>query len=390
MVVILGYGVVAVLGILALMAQSQAWHVPNWTILLSPIRLRNVLVLTVVMIVTYVFVGWLHDLARARRRKNTKFAQAELSVLLFSPDAEAAQAADRLGRATRNLVLDMVQRLASDLSGDADRRLRHFVLTAGLTRKIRRRLRSRSWRRRAQGAALGSLLPEGDPLRTVLLDDPHPVVRARVAEGLDESDAVASVDRLIELLDDEVPAVRFASQQALLRSGARVVPALEQYLSRADGPGIVWALEIATNLPDPRLQIAVRRHLKSTDPRRRAGATEAIVPWLQDPRILIELFADSDAEVRATAARAAGAANAEQLAAHVGRLLCDSDWNVRQQAGLTLAAMGPVGLMTLRVHLDDPDRYARDMAVLMLDTLAARDTRSRFRRISELAEVNAA
>ena len=356
----------------------------------NPSQLEGVLVFTVVMIVTYVLVGWLHDLAKARHRQIAKRAGVQLSVLLFRPDVEAAQAAERLGRAPRNLLLDMVQRLASDLSGEADRRLCNFVLTAGLTRKIRRRLRSRSWRRRAQGAALGSLLPTGDPLRTVLLDDSHPVVRARTAEGLSASDAVARVDRLIELLDDEVPAVRFAAQQALLRSGARVVPALEQYLSRADGPGIVWALEIATNLPDPRLIPAVHRHLASPDPRRRAVATEAMVPWLEDPSILVELFTDSDPDVRATAARAAGIAQAEQLAAHVGRLLCDSVWDVRQQAGLTLATMGPTGLMTLRVHLDDPDPYARDMAVLMLDTLAVRDPRSRFHRISQLTGVNAA
>ena len=341
------------------------------------------------MIVTYVLVGWLHDLARARCRRIAKRAGVQLSVLLFRPDAEAALAAERLGRAPLNLLLDMVQRLASDLGGEADQRLRNFVLATGLTRKIRRRLRSGGWRRRAQGAALGSLLPAGDPLRTALLDDLHPVVRARTAEGLNASDAMACIDRLIELLDDEVPAVRFAAQQALLRSGTRVVPALEQYLSGAGGPGIVWALEIAANLPDPRLVPAIRRHLESPDPRRRAGATEAIVPWLEDPRILIELFSDSDSDVRATAARAAGTARAEQLAAHVGRLLCDSVWDVRQQAGLTLTTMGPAGLMTLRVHLDDPDLYARDMAVLMLDTLAVRDPRSRFHRISQLTGMNA-
>jgi len=378
--------------------QSPNWtmSVPPWAAVPivayapNPTQLEGVLVFTVVMIVTYVLVGWLHDRARARRRRIVEDAGVQLSVLLFHPDVEAAQAAERLGRAPRNLLLDMVQRLASDLSGDADRRLRNFVLTTGLTRRIRRRLRSHSWRRRAQGAALGALLPIGDPLRTALLDDSHPVVRARTAEGLDASDAVARVARLIELLDDDVPAVRFAAQQALLRSGARVVPALAQYLSRGDGPGIVWALEIATNLPDPRLVTAVRRHLESPDPRRRAVATEAIVPWLEDPSVFVKLLEDSDSDVRATAARAVGAAQAEQLVAHVGRLLCDRVWDVRQQAGLTLAAMGPAGHMTLRIHLDDPDAYARDMAVLMLDTLAVRDSRSRFHRISKLTGANAA
>lgn len=355
-----------------------------------PVDLIALLQFTVAMQAVYVCVGWLRDRARARRRRIVEWAQVELSVLLFHPDADAARAAEQLGRAPGRLLLDMVQRLASDLSGDADRRLRSFVLSAGLARPIRSRLRSRSWRRRAQGAALGSLLPEGDPLRVVLLDDPHPVVRARAAEGLSESDVPASVTRLFELLDDEVPAVRFGAQQALLRCGSGVVPALQRYLSESDGPGIVWALEIATNLPDPRLTLAVRRHLRSSDPQRRAVATEAIVSWLDDPSVLIEQFGDPDPNVRATAARAAGLVQADHLAAHIGRLLCDSAWQVRQQAGLTLAGMGPAGLMTLRVHLDDPDPFARDMAVLMLDTVAARDTRSRFRRSPATDEVNVA
>ena len=72
------------------------------------IDLTPLLVFTAVMIVTYVFVGWLHDLASARRRRITKRAEVQLSLLLFRPDVEAAQAANRLGGAPRNLLLDMV------------------------------------------------------------------------------------------------------------------------------------------------------------------------------------------------------------------------------------------------------------------------------------------
>ena len=349
-----------------------------------------ILLVVVFLGVVYVFWGWLRDRSRARRRRILEWAQVDLLVVLFHADADAACAADRLAGVPGHLLLDLIQRLASDLSGDADQRIRKLVRTAGLTRQIRSRLRSRSWRRRAQGAALAGLLPDGDPLRMALLNDPYPVVRARAAESLAESDVVGHVNRLVELLDDDVQAVRFAAQQALLRSDARIVPALREYLSSPESPGIVWALEVAANLPDPRLIPAIRQHMGSPDPRRRAIATEAIVPWLDDPGILVERLRDADADVRATAARAAGAAKAELLAAHVGRLLSDEAWSVRQQAGLALATMGPAGIMTLRVHLEDPDPYARDMAALMLDTVSIRDVASRFVPASQLAEGNAA
>ena len=357
---------------------------------LPPIDLAAMLSFTAFVGVAFVFFGWCLDRFRARRQRIRQWALVELSAVLFRPEEEAARAAERLAGLPRGLLLDMIQRLATDFSGDVDRRLRDLVLTAGLAHPIRSRLRSRSWRRRAQGAALGSLLPEGDPLRLSPLNDPHPTVRARAAESLEESDVVRCVDTLVDLLDDDVRAVRFAAQQAILRSDSRIVPALQRYLSSPDRPGIVWALEIAANLPDPRLASPIRDHMASSDPNRRAIATEAIVPWLDDPQILIDRLHDADADVRATAARAAGMARAEQLATHVGRLLSDQAWDVRQQAGLALAAMGPAGLMTLRVHLQDPDLYARDMAALVLDTLSVRGAQPELGRTPRIEEGHAA
>ena len=298
-----------------------------------PLEIRISALLTAALAVAYLLSGWLHDRARRRRRRRAKRIQAALSVVLFGADADAAQAAAQLARMPRPLLLDMLQRLSADLSGESDHRLRALVTTAGLTRPIRARLRSRSWRRRAQGAALASLLPDGDPRRATLLNDAHPTVRARAAERLDEDDVVRLADQLIALLDDDVQAVRFAAQQALLRGDARIVPALERYLSTGEGPGVIWALEIAANLPDPRLGPVIRRHMQSSDARRRAIATEAIGPWLDEPTALMELLLDPDAEVRATAARVVGRTRKERLAAHVGRLLSDPVWQVRQEAG---------------------------------------------------------
>ncbi len=321
---------------------------------------------------SYLLIGALHDHRRWRRTRILGRVQADLAVVLFHGEDAAAAAGGRLADAPRRLVLDMVQRLAADLDGDADDRLRKLVGTAGLHRPIRRRLRSRAWRRRAQTAALAALLPAGDPLRLRLLTDPHPVVRARAAEGLETTDVVDHVDELTELLDDDVEAVRFAAQQALLRVDARAVPALDRYLRTGTGAGVGWALEVAVNLPDPRLIPALELHARADDDRRRAIAIQALAPWLTDMRVLVDGFSDPSPLVRATAAEAAGMIRAEQLGARVGRLLSDESWAVRQQAGRALLAMGPTGSMILRRHLDDADPYARDMARQVLDTMEAR------------------
>lgn len=330
------------------------------------------LAVTASLATAYVILGAVHDVFRKHRAKVRAGVQRDLATIMFRGDQEAAEAARRLARGPRTVLFDILQRLAADLVGDADRRLRDLATSAGLSQPIRARLHSRSWRRRAQGAALASLLPEGDPSRVLLLRDPHPVVRARAAESLGYTDVEDHTELLIELFDDPSPSVRFAAQQALMKADAAIVPALKRYLEGPDRPGTVWALEIVAHFPDPRLVAVIQRHAQSGVAHHRAVATRALGPWLTDLSVLTDRLADEDAEVRATAATAAATAGADSLAAQIGRLLRDQSWRVRQAAGLALSAMGPAGSMTLRMHSEDADLYARDMAQQMLATIEAR------------------
>lgn len=94
---------------------------------------------------------------------------------------------------------------------------------------------------------------------------------------------------------------------------------------------------------------------------------------LERIRVLLD---DPDADVRAAAAAAVAGPGGEAMAAPVGRLLADRSWKVRQQAGRSLASMGPTGALVLRAHLSHTDPYARDMAQRILDDLEARGRRA--------------
>ena len=324
---------------------------------------------------SYVVIGLVIDVVRAVRLRVAAAARAHLATVLFADEDPAAAAAARLGRVSPRVLIPMVQRVAADLDGDADIRLHRLVSSSGMIRAIAGRMRSRSWRRRAQAAALAPLLSEGDPRRLKLLTDRHPTVRARAAAHLEPSDVVDAVEPLLALLSDPNPAARFAAQQALLRGDARIVPHLAAYLDADDGDGIAWALEIAASMPDPRLYPAISRHTRSSDPRRRAVAAGAIAPDAHGVFLLGELIDDLDPDVRSAAVTAAAAFGGEVLATRIGELLSDQSWKVRLAAGQTLAALGPVGALTLRHHLFDVDPYARDMARRALDDIAAREGR---------------
>lgn len=325
-------------------------------------------------IVGYLLIGLVNDIRRGLRSKLVERMQHDLAVVLFQPVPEAEAAARRLARDPKRPLVDLVQRSATDLSGDADRRLRSLVATAGLSSSIRRRIRSRSWRVRAQGAALASLLPEGDPGRLSLLVDPHPLVRARAVEAMEAESIVANTKLVIVLLDDESPAVRLAAQGALLRGGSPVVPALQQHLGRATSIGTAYALEVASNLPDPRLLDSVITHIRSPNAQCRAQAAKAIGLLDADSDDLTTLLGDEAAEVRAAAALAISRGGIERRAAEVGRLLRDPSWHVRRAAGHALRSMGPSGIGTLRVYAEDEDAYAREGARQVLATVEARTT----------------
>jgi HEAT repeat protein len=328
----------------------------------------------------FIGFGALHDWHRRQTEERIAVARRALAQLLLS-DSNGIDRSDLddLLRAPTTARLSLFQDVAVDLGDAAYQRLRAIVQASGAVSRIHRLGRVRSWRRRIQAAELQALLADNDPVRFSLLQDPHPLVRARAAESLTRVDVVDHLDQLLTMLDDASDAVRLGAQQALLRGDARIAEGLATYLWEDSRPGTTLALEVATNLPDPRYGPVMRHHAGHPDPARRAmvarglGAGAALVGL----PVLHALFEDPDAEVRAAAATAAAATRALEFVAPLGRLLSDPSWIVRREAGVALDALGPAGSVMLRAQLFADDRFARDMARQVLDAAAARHRRPR-------------
>ena len=201
------------------------------------------------------------------------------------------------------------------------------------------------------------------------------MVRARAALHLENDDSIAVADDLLRLLGDASPAVRFAAQQALLRSDGRIIEPLRRFLADEDQPGVGLALEVAANMPDPRLHRAIRTLARSTDAGRRALATAALDAEAEGIALVRAAMGDEDEAVRVAAARAGRTLGDVTLCPDLGDRLSDRSWEVRLEAGRALASLGPVGALTLRRHVLDPDPYARDMARRTLDDIEAHEGR---------------
>lgn len=216
--------------------------------------------------------------------------------------------------------------------------------------------------------------PRGDalPVLRILLADPNPLSRARVARALGAIGLPDDVAALADLLDDaeEAPVV------AALEAAARAVGE-----RRLEVPAAAFRAAVAGLLTDPRPGVR-RAALESAAvwlpdealEARLAAVRESGAPWeralalaASSDAALAKQGAESDeALLRAAAARAAAAAGD---AATLDRLLTDADPGVRAAAWRALPALG-IGDAALgerlAAGLADPDPGVRAAVLLTL------------------------
>jgi HEAT repeat protein len=193
---------------------------------------------------------------------------------------------------------------------------------------------------------------EADQLMLLLslVDDPHPPVRASVANGLDwHIKADGSLAALRRLLDDPVPSVRAAAARSLARHPAAAsesLPRLEQLLDdpdpecRLEAAFAVWQ---AGRKKHPGIPTALRQGLSDTNFRTRLSAVEY--------------------------AGLLGKASIEILPELADCALNDSSNLVRHRCIHMLAKIGRPAVPTLAAVLRGPDAAHREIAANALGDL---------------------
>ncbi len=318
-------------------------------------------------------VGFVFTLVRRKRNGQRVVAYDLAATVVLESGRQAEAASEQLARLPTVVVADVLQQLATDVKGEGRRRLRIVARQSGLTHKIGRWSRRRHWHRRAQAAHLLVLL-DGDAVeRSRLLADPHPLVRARAIGSLSSDEIGPHTDALLLAFEHASPAVKAAAQYALVRGGVDCVDPIVELLARLgrgshDPDAIVLVAEAAAHVPDQRVATALLAFVSHDDPRLRLLVASCLGNGtFADPVGYLDiLLEDENAVVRAEAAQSVGRADVASLAGVLGRLLSDSSWQVRRNAGGSLVRLGPIGKVVLRCHLDDEDAFARDMALHVL------------------------
>jgi len=258
---------------------------------------------------------------------------------------------------------------AASVAGAQRSHLRGLARRAGVLDRAGALCRSRRWKRRLRGARMHTLLGGGEAVMPALLSDRRAEVRVEAAAWAAEHPEPEIVARLLELLGDPAARCRFTVHDSLMRLGPAAVAPLVDFLASVGGARAAAGLQVAASLRDPRLLDAAHRLLSDEDAETRRRAVD-LLGALGGERALAALtdrLSDPVADVRAAAARALGQGQHWTAAAQLTAALRDRSWDVRSAAGMALRGLGAPGELLLERMLADEDRFAVEMARLMLD-----------------------
>ncbi len=231
--------------------------------------------------------------------------------------------------------------------------------------------RSFLWWKRLAAARTLSLIAASEDRSTILqlLSDKHPAVQSAATACLSRYADDELLVRVIDGLSVASSAVRTYQLGVLRVYGSRVGPMLLERL-RADAPPhkLYAYIHAAAALEDPECMARVAGLSTHAHPEVRVAVARVLRHGSGGASQvkLLSMLRDADWRVRAQAARALTGVNDERTVRELSRALMDTNWWVRFRAGLALAVMGPMGRDALTEALSNSDRYARDMAMLVI------------------------
>jgi len=322
------------------------------------------------------WMSW-YERRAAPRLERGRIALAAIGV---RPRVDRADVA-LLRALSPRLQVRLFGELAPSLGGSQRRHLSALADEVGLTAGAERLCRSRRWWRRLRGVRLLTALGGGEQVVPALFADPHPAVRAEAAEWAGQHPTPEVIGRLVALLATPGTVGSWVVRDSLLRIGPAVVGPLAGYLETHVGERALPALEVAAGLADPRFSAAARLLCRDPLPavRARAATLAGAIGGEELVATLEGLLADPDAAVRASAAAAVGRLGHWPATARLARMLRDPAWVVRSQSALAMRRLGSPGVLLLRRALDDPDRFAADIARQVLDMPETTTERDEYR-----------
>ena len=232
----------------------------------------------------------------------------------------------------------------------------------------------RWWRRADSAERLGLARSERatGPL-VARMSDPVGEVRLRAAKALGQIRGRAAVAPLVGALSqpDRWSTVRVAD--ILGGMGAEADEGLIAAWPALPALSRIACLDVLGKIRRPEAIDFLLGILRTGSPDERARAAHALgrIGHPSPVPALIAALEDQDWPVVAMAAKALGAIGSPDAVEPLTKAMQHKEWWVRANAAAALKSLGPRGRQALLDALDNPDTYARQQAVLMLEESGA-------------------
>jgi hypothetical protein len=300
--------------------------------------------------------------------------EKDLLEVLTSADLEAsALAFARKHRGRPRVLKKVLVAYREALVGRALEPLR-TIFEMTIRRRCLRELRSPWLATRLQNVRLfvDFSRPE-EALHLVKLLHDKPVVRLAALNALTGIASRDTLSQIFELFENDPAPNLYAYSNIFFSLGPRIEPFIRTSLDKTLPPEKTGLLiEMAGRLLLRGLYPDIVFYARHADKELRIRAARALGHLLVPGSVkaLLALAADPSWEVQAQALRSLGSLQDWQTIPILVKALFSPHWHVRYNAGFGLAAFGLVGVLQLQeVSRQADDRYAADMAAMVLDTV---------------------
>lgn len=331
------------------------------------------------------------DTSEAYRRLRRRMLEP---VVLSWAHGDEESYVKALGRPRRPADRAVLERILLDhaqrVRGVERRRLAGALDELGYVGGYLAALNSRRWWRRAEAAERLGLAgaTRATEALTGAMRDEEPEVRMRAAKSLGLLGGHASARELVMALSETNRWSTIRIADILTGMGRKVVDELTGSFPDLNLAARLAVLDILGRIRPLHVAPWLVERFSDDEADVRARAAHAL-GCLGDPHHAAELIHalnDPEWPVRAMAAGALGRIRNAAAIPPLSKAVGDEEWWVRNNAARALRAMNARGREALEQLLDDPDRFARHQAVLMLQEMGVVDRRVEALAASDDAE----
>ena len=289
-----------------------------------------------------------NGMIQARRvRYEPLVAEAQRAVVaaLIGGDSEVAVALEALKALPARFTVGLILDLAPSVSGSSQSVLVGLGEGLGLVRRAKRGIASIRWPTRLYSARVLTAFAIEDDRMVLMLSDRSGEVRAQAAAWCVVKPTPDAIQTLVSKLGDPDGLCRFAVQDSLVRIGLPAIEPMVRELGTASGEIVDRILEIAAASGDTRFFAPSLELTRSDSPETRSRAA-SVLARVGDPSAgptLESMLSDTSDLVVLSALSALASTSYWSACPAVAHLLDHPSWEVRNQAGLTLLALGAPG-----------------------------------------------